>query len=286
MASKLITNQPSFKRQLSPTAKRSSTPLSLLAAQIYSEFMQNFRVPEFLIGVAVIPTILFMMFGLPNAGESLPGGTTIGSLMMASFAAYGIVSLCIFTFGVDIAQERGRGWLRLMRASPLPAWVYFAGKLVMAILFALVIMALLFLVAVLFGGVRLAGLEWLQLSLSLLLGGLSFSSMGFALAYWTKPRAASAIGNLVFLPLAFVSGFFFPLNQLPDFLQRLAPYLPTYHYGQLVWASAGKADDVALYVGQPIGASWVSMAWLLGSFLVFGVLAWWGYKRDQVEQFG
>jgi ABC-2 type transport system permease protein len=286
MTTKLITNRPSSSRQLSPNAQRTGSMFKLLYAQIRAEFLQAWRVPEFLIGVAVIPTILFSMFGLPNAKEVLPEGTTIGTLMMASFAAYGIVSLCIFTFGVDIAQERGKGWMKLIRATPLPSWAYFVGKIAMAVLFSVITLLLLFAVAVFLGNVRLDFTAWLRTFVVLLLGGLTFSTLGFALAYWTKPRAASAIANLVFLPLSFLSGFFFPLNQLPSFLQNLALYLPTYHYGQLVWQTVGDSKDVALFTGQAIQGTLEHALWLLGSFVVFGALALWGYKRDQSQQFG
>jgi ABC-2 type transport system permease protein len=286
MTTKLITNRPTVERQLSPNAKRTGNLFNLLVAQVRAEFLQNWRVPEFLIGVAVIPTILFSMFGLPNAKAVLPGGTTIGVLMMASFAAYGMVNLCIFTFGADIARERSQGWMKLLRATPMPAWGYLVGKIVMAVLFAVITLLLLFAVAITLGSVQLSLLEWLRTLGTLLFGGLAFSTLGFALAYWAKPRAASAIANLVFLPLSFLSGFFFPLNQLPSFLQNLAPYLPTYHYGQLVWQTVGHANDVTLFTGQGVQGMSVHVLWLVGSFVGFGALALWGYKQDQRQQFG
>jgi ABC-2 type transport system permease protein len=286
MTTKLITNRPTSERQLSPNAQRTGSMLNLLLAQIRAEFIQAWRVPEFLIGIAVIPTILFSMFGLPNSASVLPDGTRIVTLMMASFSAYGILSLCIFTFGVDIAQERGRGWMKLMRATPLPSWVYFVGKIVMAILFAVITLLLLFAVAIFLGNVRLGFTQWLSTFVALLLGGLAFCTLGFALAYWVKPRAASAIANLVFLPLSFLSGFFFPLNQLPEFLQDLAPYLPTFHYGQLVWQSVGHPNDITRFTGQVSGGMLEHVLWLLGTFVVFGVLALWGYQKDKSQQFG
>jgi ABC-2 type transport system permease protein len=286
MTTKLITNRPGSSRQLSPNTQRTGSMFNLLVAQVRAEFIQAWRVPEFLIGVAIIPTLLFSMFGLPNSATVFPDGTRIINLVMASFSAYGILSLCIFTFGVDIAQERGRGWMKLMRATPLPSWVYFLGKIMMAILFATITLLLLFAVAILLGNVRLELVDWLRTFAVLLFGGLSFSTLGFALAYWTRPRAASAIANLVFLPLSFLSGFFFPLNQLPKFLQDLAFYLPTFHYGQLVWQSVGHPNDIARFTGQASSGTLEHVLWLLGTFVVFGVLALWGYKRDQSQQFG
>lgn len=279
-----ITNRPYTNRHLSPTAQHTGGLARMLWGQTKAEFLQNFRVPEFLIGIVAIPVMLYAMFGLPSAAIKLPEGTAVGALMMASFSAYGILSLAIFTFGIDVANERKGGWLRLMRTTPVPAWVYFAAKFAMALLFAALTLLVMFAVGYVFAGVRMPLERWATSFAVLLLGALSFSSLGFALGYLARPKAASTIGNLVYLPLSFVSGFFFPLGQLPEFVQKLAPYLPTYHFGQLVWGSIGTANDVARFTGQTPGEPLQHALWLVGSFGVFGVLAVWGYGRDRGEQ--
>jgi ABC-2 type transport system permease protein len=273
-------------RYLSPNARRSSGLRGMLANQIHAEFMQNVRVLEFLVGIVVFPVMLYAMFGLPNAGQTLPEGTSVGAFLMASFGAYGVLGIAIFAFGVDIASERGRGWLRLMRATPMPAWVYFAGKAAMALLFSVITLGVLFGFAALAAGVRLEGVTWLQLALTLLLGGAAFSTLGFALGYWASPRGASPLANLIYLPLSFASGFFVPLGNLPQFLQDLAPYLPTYYLGQLVWRAVGTPADIALLAAAPSGEVWQHALWLVGSFAFFGVLALVGYRRDDRREFG
>jgi ABC-2 type transport system permease protein len=268
-------------RRLSPGARPSRGPAAMLRAQIAAEFRSNLRAPDFVIGVVAIPVMLFLMFAPPNARSLLPEGTRVSAMMMPGFGAFGILSLVLFAFGVDIAQERGKGWLRLMRATPVPAWVYFAGKLAMSLLFASITLVALFAVAAAFAQVRLGPAQWLQSAAVLLAGGVALAPLGFALGFLARPRAASTIGNLVFLPLSFASGFFFPLNQLPAFLRDLAPYLPTYHYGRLVWASIGPPADVEAYTGLAAGPAAVHVAWLVGTFVVCSALAIWAFRRDR-----
>lgn len=263
-----------------PAARANGGPLGLAALQTRTEFLQNWRMPEFMIGVVAIPAILYLMFGLPSAGERLDGGTDIGAMMLASFGGYGLVSLAIFTFGVDIAQERGRGWWRVLRASPVPSWAYFAAKIMMALLYGVLIIALLAVIAIVLGGVSMPLSRWLAISGMLLVGAVAFAPLGFALAFLARPRAASTIGNLIFLPLSFASGFFFPLSELPSFVQTLAPYLPTYHFGQLVWSQVGPPADVAVFASGTAG-TWTHIAWVAGSFVIFGVVALLAYRRDE-----
>lgn len=248
------------------------------------ELMATVRAAEFVGGALAIPVVLYAMFGLPVADQLLPDGTPVGAMMAMSFSAYGIVSLAIFTFGDELAKERGRGWTRTLRATPLPEPVHLAGKAVMALAHSLLVVVAIGLVATLAGGVSLPVGTWLRATAVLVAGVLVFSTIGFALAYLVRPKAASIIANLVFLPLSFCSGFFFPLQDLPRFLQTLAPWLPTYHYGQLAWQQVATTADVTAFVGLAPRPAREHVAWMLGSFLVFGALAVLAARREAVAR--
>jgi ABC-2 type transport system permease protein len=274
------------ERRLSPEATRMPGALGTLVAQVKAELLSSFRVPEYVVGVIAVPIILYAMFGLPNAGTMLPEGTDVGAVMFASMSAYGVLSLAIFTFGVGVAEERGKGWLRRMRATPMPFWAYFAAKVAAALVFTALILGGTWLLAVVAGGVAF-DTSRLLVTVALLFGGtVAFSTLGFSIAYWFRPKAAAAVGNLVFLPLSFLSGFFIPLDQLPDFLGDIAPYLPTHHFGQLVWAASAPQADVAAFGALPGGAVLEHVVWVVGGFLVFGVLAVVGYRRELARAAG
>lgn len=270
------TSAATIERHLSSSAQPSGQIGPMLFQQARSEFLKLWRIPMFSVPTLLFPILLFLLFGVPNARETLPDGTPLGSYVMASFAAYGLLGIAFFSFGIGVANERSQGWMKLMRATPLPAWVYFTGKIAMALAFAVLLLALLFLVAALVAGVQMALATWALLGLTLVIGMLPLAAAGFALGYWAPPTSAAAIANLVYLPIAYASGFLIPLPALPPFVQALAPYLPPYHYGQLAWRAVG-VDD-----GQLV----LHIVWLLGTALVFGGLAIWGYRRDTGKQFG
>jgi ABC-2 type transport system permease protein len=115
----------------------------------------------------------------------------------------------------------------------------------------------------------------------LVLGTVAFSPMGAAIAYWVRPKAATTIVNLVFLPLAFLSGFFFTLSTLPQVLQDIAPFLPTYHFGQLAWAAMAPSEaDWAAFGLPPGGDLTVSALVVLGWFALCSVVTAVGYRRE------
>ncbi|HET7305704.1 MAG TPA: ABC transporter permease [Segeticoccus sp.] len=230
-----------------PGAVRSGGRWRLLGTQVLAEVRRFRRIPEYLVGVVAIPVILYAMFGLPGGAERLPGGTAVGAMTLVSFACFGVVNQALFSFGAELAGDRGKGWLRRLRATPMPMWVYFAGKLAMNLVFTTGILLGLVVVATV-GGVPLAPGHAGLVALVLFLGCVTLSPMGAAIGYWVRPRAASTIANLVFLPLSFASGLLYPLGALPGALQQLAPWLPTYHFGHLAWtAMAGTPADLDLF---------------------------------------
>jgi ABC-2 type transport system permease protein len=261
-------------------------PLGLLAAKVRLDVLGGFRSPEFAIGVIAVPVLLFAMFGLPSARETLPAGTPEGALMMVSLACYGIVSLAIFTFGDEVAKERGRGWPRTLRATPIPTWVYLGGKAVMALVYTVLISAALGVLAASAGGVTLPIASWAGFAVAMLGGVLAFSTLGFAVAFLVRPRAASVIANLIFLPLAFFSGFFFPLSALPPVLRDVAVWLPTYHFGQLAWHRVAPATDVEAFTGIPTAGTTTHLAWVVGCAVAFGVITVVAAGREAVTRRG
>jgi ABC-2 type transport system permease protein len=262
--------------------------LRLLAVQVEVELRITARSIEFVIIAVALPTLLFAMFGLPEADPRnvLPDGTRVSTMLLVSLCAYGVVSLALFTFGEQLARERGRGWTRTMHATPLPVWSHLAAKVIVALCSASLIVASTGCLAVAAGNVRLDPLTWLRLTVTLLAGVLAFASLGFAVAYATRPRTATATANLLFLPLSFLSGFFVPLAELPAVLGTLAVWLPTYHFGQLAWRQVASPAGVEAWVGIAPAAMWGHLAWVLGATLVFGAVALVAARREGVSRRG
>lgn len=248
---------------------------NVFALQIRNELASARRSIEYVVGLVVVPTILYVMFGIWNDNTWVPGGRPFSTIAIASFASYGVVSLAIFTFCDDVAKERARGWLHTMAATPLRLGGHLAAKVGMAVVYSLLIVSLLAAVAIPTGASTLSITEWLTMTLVLAGGVIAFSTIGFAVAFLVRPKAATTISNLVFLPLAFGSGFFFPLSEVPEFARTMAPYLPTYHLGRLVWSTIATDTEIDLLQAIPAQSPTVHVAWVAATFLLGATLTWW-----------
>jgi ABC-2 type transport system permease protein len=247
----------------------------MLVFQTMSELRIRKRIPAFSLTNLALPVLFFTFFGLPFARQILPNGVSLGAYLLASFAAYSVGSVMVYGFGIGVANERGMKIDLLMRATPLPPAIAILAKVINALVFSLLSIVVLILYGIIVGGVRQDPTVWINIVVRLLAGSLPFIALGFAIGYSTGPHAAPAVANLIYLPLSFASGLFMPITQLPGFVQRLAPYLPSYHYGQLAWSAVGAPSEPFL----------TSLAWLAGYTALFMAITARAYRREQSLKF-
>jgi len=259
----------------STDTQRLAPLLPMIGRQASCEFLRLIRVPAFSIPVVLFPIMFYALFGLPYAKTSFEG-TSIGAYMLASFGAYAIISVALFSFGITVANDRGSKTTLLMRATPVNPSAYLAGKVLATLGMSLVSVGALFIFGALLGGVHLAPLAWAILIGRLLLGIFPFVTLGFALGYLFGPNSAVAVLQLINLPMSFASGLFIPLANMPPYIQSFAPYLPSYHYAQLAWGSMGAP-------AEPIATT---VAWLFGYTVVFLIVALRAYYREETKSFG
>ncbi|MCO7225835.1 ABC transporter permease [Pleionea sp. CnH1-48] len=242
--------------------------LRLFSLETQSEFLKVIRMPAFALPSLAFPLMFYVFFGLIFNRGGMSG--QMPAYLMATYGVFGIIGPALFSFGVNIAVEKDHGWLALKQASPMPISAYFVSKILTAMMFALIITMALFSLAAIFGDVRLSRSEWAMTLLVLLLGVLPFCTLGLWLGLQLKAQAAPAVVNLLYLPMAFLSGLWIPIDYFPDFLQKAANLLPAFHLAQLTL----KVQSL------DIGQSWmIHLAALAAMTAIFLALATRAFHR-------
>ncbi|HJU64340.1 MAG TPA: ABC transporter permease [Gemmatimonadaceae bacterium] len=239
------------------------------------ECIKMLRMPGFALPTILFPLLFYVLFGL-LFGASSAGQTTMATYLLATYGVFGVVGTALFGFGVGVAAERGQGWMMVKRASPMPPLAYFTAKMAMSLLFSIVLVSLLFALGFMFGGVRFSGAQWLALGAVLILGALPFCAMGLALGYLAGPNSAPAVVNLIYLPMAFLSGLWIPVEFLPNVVQAMAPWLPPFHLAQLALSMVGAASGSA-------PSHVIALAAFTMLFLGLALLA---MRRDEGKTYG
>lgn len=240
------------------------------------EVIKQMRIPAFMIPTIGFPIMFYVLFGLVMQ-SGRPDAPRVATYMLATYGAFGVIGISLFALGVGVAVERGQGWLAVKRASPMPVSAYFAAKYVTTLIVGLILMLLISVVGVLFGHVRMSAGHWAALIAAECFGAVPFCAMGLAIGYIAGPNSAAPTVNILYLPMAFLSGLFIPAEMLPGVLQRFAVVLPPYHLGQLGLDAVGAA---------PASEAWGHIAVLLGFLVLFTIVAFIAYRRDEGKTYG
>ncbi len=99
------------------------------------------------------------------------------------------------------------------------------------------------------------------------LGAVSFLALGYVLASFTKTEeAANGITQVVQFPMMFLSGVFFPIEAMPQFLQSIARLIPlTYLADALRQVMVGGTAFAPLWVCAAVLLGWLVVCFAIAS---------------------
>ena len=250
--------------------------LRLYAREAKYELLKALRMPAYSLPTIAFPVVFYLFFGVVFGKQGV-GPVSMGTYLIATYGAFGVIGASLFGFGIGVATERGQGWMLAKRATPMPPAAYFLAKTAMSLLFGAVIVLLLSALGYGMSDVRLEPLRWLGLGATLIAGAIPFCALGLLIGYLAGPNSAPAVVNLIYLPLSFCSGLWLPVQVLPDFMQAFAQWLPPYHYAQLALAWIG-ADRGGRPLGHVLFLAVFTVLCLAG--------ARWAYLRDEGKTYG
>lgn len=251
--------------------------MKLYLLEIKYEFLKALRLPAYSLPTLLFPVFFYLFFGVMFGTAKQAGAVSLASYLVATYGTFGVMGAALFGFGVSVAVERGQGWLEVKRTTPMPIAAYFVAKLAMAMLFSAIIVTLLFLLGVTAGNVTMSIATMLQLFAILVLGSITFCAFGLAIGFFAGPNSAAPLVNMIYLPMAFISGLWIPIVFLPKPIQQIAEFLPPYHLSQLALSTIGasRGEPLALHAGAMLLAT-----------LIFGTIAYIGYRRDEGKLYG
>lgn len=196
-------------------------------------------------------------------------GFLLGTLVLPSILGMNI-ALGMVTMSQQLTLDREDGTLLRAKATPNGMFAYMIGKIVsvsgglLADLAIFGVPALLIIDGLAFGAGSLATLSWV-----LALGLLASLPIGAILgSVFTTARAQGLI-TMPMLGLVGVSGIFYPLASLPQWLQAIAEVFPFYWLGLGMRSALLPSDAVSVEVGE----SWrhLETVGVLGLWAVAGL---------------
>lgn len=204
------------------------TEVALVAHQVHQEQRSFWRNPQSAFFTFVLPIALLAILGVVDSGP-LPGhpGVRAVDALVPGIVVFGLLAAAYGNLASSIAVLRDEGVLKRIRITPLRPTTYLAGHIVSS----LVIAAMLS-VATVAGGwllfdVRLQGRALPGVVLALVLGAGCLCALGLAVSgFIPNGQAAAPITNASYVPLAIVSGVFYPMHGVPNWLDFVVGLFP------------------------------------------------------------
>jgi ABC-2 type transport system permease protein len=206
--------------------------MALVAHQFRFDQKTFWRNPASVFFTVLLPVMFLLIFATIFGNETIEElGVKTTTYYVPAIVTLAVVSATTQSLAISLTVDRENGLLKRTRGTPLPAWVFIAGRVGNA-----GIVSLLSLIVVTAIGRVIYGVEvpWERLPavlVTLLVGAASFCCLGFALsAAIPSEDAAAPISNFALLPLYFLSGVFIPESEIPEGVLHFADIFPIRHF--------------------------------------------------------
>lgn len=182
-----------------------------------------------------------------------------------SILAMALMQLGVFA-AIPLVAQREKGILKRLNATPLPRATLVGSNVLMRLLIALVQTVVILGIGAVMFGVAIVGNLLVAFGL-IVLGALTFLSIGYVIASYARTEeSANALTSVVQFPLMFLSGIFFPIAFMPEWLRPVASVMPLTYLGDaLRQTMVGGSAYAPLAVDALVLAIWLGACFLLSA---------------------
>jgi ABC-2 type transport system permease protein len=209
---------------------------ALLVHQYRYDQKQFWREPASVFFTVAMPIIFLFLFASVFGNDTIRvNGHAIKQTTyeVPAIVTLAVVSATVVNLAMTFAILREKGLLKRVRSTPLPPWVYLAGRILTATVVCVLLVVALLVIGRVVYGVTVPSHTLPGLVLTVVVGAAACCALGFALtALIPSENAAPAIVNAIVLPLYFFSGVFIPDNSLPSGMKFIGSLFPVRHLFQ------------------------------------------------------
>ena len=216
----------------------------------------------------VIDAVNIQMTGQPILFELATESIQAHELGSIDYLVPGILAMSVLFLGLfgslTLVEWREKKVLKRFGATPLPRSLMVSSQVVYRLILALTQTIIIIAIAFFVFDVNMVG-NWFLLLALVLLGALTFISIGyFAVARAKTVEGAMPIIQIIQFPMLFLSGIFFPVEIMPDFMRPIIAVIPLTYLGDAfrqIMVDATPVYPLMLDVG--VLAAWFFVCMLL-----------------------
>lgn len=202
-------------------------------------------------------------------------------LSAADFLLTGMIALSLAQGGlfgmVDLVEMRRKGLLKRLRMTPMKMGMYGLGSMLVRFVLGVVQVVMLTVIGVFGFGAHLH-VDVPTVLVAFFIGGLAFNAIGYCFSSFSKSMEAyMGMANIASFLMMFLSGVFFTVSNMPEWLQAIASVIPLTYFVNgmrdgLVYGSG--LLTAGFWQGVAVQAAWGAAAFAIGALL---------YRKGKVE---
>ncbi|MBC63297.1 MAG: hypothetical protein CL746_03090 [Chloroflexi bacterium] len=150
--------------------------------------------------------------------------------IVPGIAAMAIMQTGIFSVGFTLVRLKRTGTLRRIKATPAGASHFLAAQIATRAIVILLQTYLLLILGKVFLGADINiynFIFWINISIVSLIGGAVFIGLGLAISGKSRSEDTLApVANLIVFPMMLLSGIFFPVSSLPNWISNFTQFFP------------------------------------------------------------
>jgi ABC-2 type transport system permease protein len=218
--------------------------------------------------ILVLPVLLLVTFaGLfgTNAVEVAGQDVPANRASVPGIMGLAVLTASFMALAIAVVSQRESGILKRRRATPVPAAILVVSRALTAMISSVAACLLLIAVARIGFGIDPPPGGVLPALLAVVVGSLCFAACAYLIAASVaNAESAQPLMQALMLPLQMISGIYFPMSQLPDWLQHVANAFPLAHLTtalQHAWLPSGAQiawGDLAIMALWAVGAAFVA----------------------------
>ncbi len=208
------------------------------------------------------------MSGTPPFIKSAETSILAKKYRFIEFFVPGIIAMAVMTaslFGaVNVnAELRQKGVIRKLSTTPITRTDWILSNVLYQVILAVLSTIVILLVSYAVFSVSLEINAWLPVFV--VLAVFAFVGLGMILTRVAKDaESAAAAANVLMFPMMFLSGTFFPVEMMPEFLQKVAKVLPLYYVNEGLRASMVLGDGMAALKCAAVIGGFAAAVFVLG----------------------
>jgi ABC-2 type transport system permease protein len=199
------------------------------------------RNPASVFFTALLPIIFLLIFATIFGNDEIAelGGLKTTTYYIPAIVTLAVISATMVSLATNLTIARENGQLKRGRGTPLPAWVFIAGRVGNAVVISVLMLVLVTVIGKVLYDAPIPGWDRMPaLVVTLIVGAASFCCLGIAMTAIIPSReAAPAVTNVITLPLYFISGIFIPESEIPDGVLAFANHFPIRDFFEAFFAA-------------------------------------------------